>query len=88
MFGDFSTRLLFITNGCREDMHEPDEQGVSVMFTGLSFDNAMGDDPYNNCQEMTIGITNINGETEWFNLASLIALARIGAKHIGAKHDK
>jgi hypothetical protein len=73
-------RLLEITKTCRPDMHEPDEQGVSAIVTGTHLDNAMGDDPYHNCCELTVGIQkrDMDGsrETEWFNLSTLIALAR------------
>ena len=69
-------RLCDITGKCRNDMHEPDEQGISAIMTGHLFDNACGDQPMDNCSEMTIGLRNREGRTEWFNLASLIALAR------------
>lgn len=36
------TRLTRVTNGCRVDMHEPDEQGVTAIVRGTGFDNAMG----------------------------------------------
>lgn len=42
-------------------------------------DNAMGDDPYTNCLELTVGLEDHDGYL-WFNLASLIAIARIGAE--------
>lgn len=69
-------RLLDITEPCRFDMHEPDNQGVSAVVTGTHLDNAMGDDPYRNFCEFTVGITQ-DERTEWFNLATLIALARM-----------
>ena len=69
-------RLHSVTRDCRTDMHEPDEQDVSAVVTGLALDNAMGADPYHNCQELTVGITQ-GVRTEWFNLADLIALARM-----------
>lgn len=68
-------RLLKITQGCREDMHEPDEQGITVCVKGHYLDNEMGDNPVTNSGELTVGITR-NGKIEWFNLAGLIALAR------------
>lgn len=83
---EFGNRLLEVTHDCRPDMHEPDEQGVSAIVTGLNLDNAMGDDPYHNVQELTVGILRDDtGRMEWFNLASLIALARIGARHLAEK---
>lgn len=79
MFGNFNKRLLKATKDCRDDMHEPDEQGVSAIVTGYYLDNAMGDNPFNNCGEFTVAIIQDDGSKEWFNLATLIALARIGA---------
>ena len=73
---DTLDRLLVATKGCREDMHEPDEQGIDAQVSGFHLDNAMGDDPLTNFGEFTVGITSESGPTEWFNLATLIALAR------------
>lgn len=75
----FKRRLLEQTQGCRDDMHEPIEQDVSAIVTGYHLDNAMGDDPTRNCGEFTVAIDR-DGHREWFNLATLISLARIGAK--------
>lgn len=78
-------RLWEVTKGCREDMHEPDEQNVRAFFYGHKFDNAHGDKPniYMDLPahtEMCVAIEQENhqGEVqvEWFNLATLIALAR------------
>jgi len=69
-------RLILRTFDCRDDMHEPDEQGISAAVEGNHLDNAMGDDPLTNCGELTVGTTDNSGKTEWFNLATLIALAR------------
>ena len=93
---EFGKRLLEITKACRVDMHEPDEQGVDAKVfykkyfdypkgekskTRPHLDNAMGDS--GSCGELCIEIINsTTGKTERFNLATLIALARIGAKHI------
>lgn len=52
----FLRRLNAMTDGCRDDMHEPDEQGVDAVVSGYIFDNAMGDDPIENTGELTIGI--------------------------------
>lgn len=75
-------RLRDITESCRLDMHEPDNQGIECQVEGNHLDNAMGDDPHTNCKEFTVGITvtDSNGKerTEWFNLATLIAVARAG----------
>jgi hypothetical protein len=84
----FGERLLEVTHDCRPDMHEPDEQGVSAVVTGLDLDNAMGDSPYTNFQELTVGIEREDTDRmEWFNLASLIALARIGARHLAEERE-
>jgi hypothetical protein len=72
---DTKARLLKATEGCRPDMHEPDEQDVEGVVSGFHLDNAMGDDPIRNCGEFTVGIKR-DRHTEWFNLATLIALAR------------
>ena len=56
-------RLIKATSGCRNDMHEPDEQNVTAKFAGYSFDNAMGDHPIRNCGEMTIGIFDLEKDT-------------------------
>lgn len=70
-------RLKKVTSHCRDDMHEPDNQDISAVVTGTHLDNAMGNDPYKNCCEFTVGITKGEGNSyEWFNLATLIALAR------------
>jgi len=86
MLEEFSERLLKITEDCRDDMHEPDNNGITAMVTGDKLDNAMGDDPIHNQWELIVNISKISDinyeSTESFNLASLIALARIGAKQI------
>lgn len=70
-------RLKKFTLGCRDDMHEPDEQNISAVVSGYTLDNAMGDEPHQNSGEFSIGLTKDKGESyEWFNLATLIALAR------------
>ena len=79
-------RLIKITEGCREDMHEPDEQGLRATVYGTELDNAMGDQPptadaiINNCQEYGVYLERYTKdgffEKGFFNLATLIALAR------------
>ena len=71
----FSKRLNEATKDCRDDMHEPDEQEISAKVLGNHIDNAMGNDPDTNCGELTVGIIK-DSKTEWFNLATLIDLAR------------
>ena len=89
---EFGKRLLEVTKYCRYDMHEPDNQGLVAHVTGIMLDNAMGDNPHNNFGEFTVGLKIVdehrdmfeypNENMQWFNLATLIALARIGAKKI------
>ena len=68
--------LLEITKGCRASMHEPDEQEVSAELQDGSFDNAGG-------YEMALILYNQSDNTTMrkatMNMASLVALARIGA---------
>lgn len=79
--------LLDITSGCREDMHEPDEQGVEAKVVGFTLDNAMGDSIIpkamkDGWQEFVVTITKESkGKkvSKNFNLASLIALAKKAA---------
>jgi hypothetical protein len=70
------SNLLRLTANCREDMHEPDEQDVTVRkWKGIYLDNAFGASPDSRerCFLLRNGTT---GEELWVNLASLIALAR------------
>lgn len=75
--------LVAFTKGCREDMHEPDEQGVGVSaVVGNHLDNAFGNDiePFlmeHNSQEYVVIMENENMDKQLkVNLADLIALAR------------
>lgn len=71
------TRLRSVTSACREDMHEPDEQGVYAKVQGNHLDNAMGSTPEQNCGEIVVLVGNENsGQKEWFNLADLLAIVR------------
>lgn len=84
MNANFTERLLEITEGCRADMHEPDEQDVSAHVLGNLLDNARGEtvcahDIVSGHQELIVVISR-EGKQESFNLATLIALARIGAR--------
>ena len=65
-------KLVEMTEGCALDMHEPDS--VTAMVTGNYLDNAMGAQPFSG--EYCVRLTQDNG-SEWFNLADLIALARL-----------
>lgn len=76
--------LLAFTEGCRLDMHEPDEQGIIATVIGTKLDNAMGtsireDALTRGYQEMVLVLSK-EGRQLRVNLADLIALARIGAK--------
>lgn len=74
---DALDRLKIKTASCRDDMHEPDEQGISAVVSGYHLDNSMGDIPHDNFGEFTVGISDNGGKSyQWFNLATLIALAR------------
>lgn len=73
-FNQLGHDLLEITKGCRPDMHEPDEAEVDAFVIGKHFDNAGTD------TELEVAIVSYAiGKRDDFNLASLIALARIGA---------
>ena len=80
-------KLQMFTISCRDDMHEPDEQGISAIVLGNHLDNAMGDYPevikrsYANDgpsphMEYVVCLQNEQGDQMWINLATLIALAR------------
>lgn len=70
------TDLRRITDGCRDDMHEPDEQGVKVAEVfGDHLDNAMPATPEKCCGEFIFWMESDN-EGAWFRLADIIALAR------------
>lgn len=69
-------QIQSLTDGCRVDMHEPDNEGLEVRMRGTHLDNAMGDEPATNCGEFTVGFCR-NGKVEWMNLANIIALARL-----------
>lgn len=73
-------RLLAITEGCREDMHEPDEQGLTASCIGDRLDNAFGEsireDAILRGYQEFIVVLRRGGKTESFNLATLIALAK------------
>jgi hypothetical protein len=85
---DFGIRLLEITEGCREDMHEPDEQDLEAFIVGEKLDNAFGEAIIPSAIEggfqEYIVILRRRGDDEFkiqkFNLATLIALARKGAR--------
>jgi hypothetical protein len=68
-------RLTAFTHECRDDMHEPDEQGIYAEIYGEDFDNAMGNEL--DTGELVVALSNEGGDEECFNLATLIALARM-----------
>lgn len=82
-FNQMLKHLQQVTKDCRENMHEPDEQNLTVLIRGHIFDNSMGSHPDKNQGEITIGFVDDtvppylqDEKAEWFNLANLIALAR------------
>lgn len=90
MISEYETRLLSITKGCRPDMHEPDEQGLSARVIGDKLDNAYMEEINpefleNGWQELIVILERDYGtkgkQVEKFNLSTLIALARIGAEY-------
>lgn len=71
--------LQEVTQGCRDNMHEPDEQGIRAEVVGDHLDNAFGTHIGENIeydQEFVVRIIR-DGKTNDFNLADLIALARM-----------
>lgn len=94
---EFARRLLEATKGCRPDMHEPAEQDVyaEVLSADGSLDNAGGDDIHSGeiivslirdldfAEEPTTGeLLPVDTRTSNFNLATLIAFARVGAQTV------
>ncbi len=70
-------QLLHATRGCRPDMHEPDEQGLRAQVRGRHFDNAGTDG------ELVVEFVGEEAaachRVTRVNLATLTALARVGA---------
>lgn len=60
--------------GLREDWHEPDEQDISVSFSGTSFDNAFGAGGNEKC----VHLKHEGREVAVVNLANLFAWAATG----------
>jgi len=83
---DYIIRMCEMTKDCRPDMHEPDEQGLSIEFVeGFGLDNAcMGPPESEPYRKTDAGFWLIKDEgepterREWFNLACLIAVVRSG----------
>lgn len=88
MMQDELNALNQFTVECREDMHEPDEQGLSASVVGTDFNNADGDVLDSNLllegrQEIVVILRSDEREegtgfriTHKINLASLVALAK------------
>ncbi len=73
--------LIFFTQDCRPDMHEPDESGITASVVGTRLDNAFGNFIDERCilggfQEQVVVLHHEGGESYKINLATLIALAR------------
>lgn len=66
--------LCHITRDCREDMHEPDEQCLTAVVKGKSFDNAMLDESEKHL--ILTRRTPAGTEVVTINLCDLLALAR------------
>lgn len=82
----FAENLLGITKECRHDMCNPQEQKVSAYVIGDYLNNLHGDKItvctlINREHELIISIDK-GEESKKFNLATMIALARIGAQKI------
>jgi hypothetical protein len=88
--------LLDFTEGARGDFHEPDEQGIILRdVVGTKLDNAFGNSInwegiIKGRQEAIVCLERVTGDDEGvsegdnlqINLATLIALARYGAKKL------
>lgn len=77
-------RLRELTKNCRTDMHEPDEQGITARVVGYKLDNANGKTIIESAikegwQEFVV-ILEKDGVSECFNLANLIALAKMATE--------
>lgn len=78
-------RLDAITDGCLTDMHEPDNEEIKVRIVGDHLDNACGDfisldAIVRGYQEYVVCFERVVDEKlvyDNFNLATLIALARL-----------
>ncbi|MFA4971777.1 MAG: hypothetical protein WC683_04140 [bacterium] len=93
-FKGLAKNLLRATDGCRDDMHDPDVQGVSARVVGDRLNNAHGEevDPERIAagqQELVVLLYRDGSGSACyyvpqfrFNLSSLIALARAGAAHM------
>ncbi len=83
--------LLDITRGLPSDLHEPDEQGLTAIVTGLKLDNAGGNQrelvrETPDAEEIMVTLRRDIDGGGWYsqiqiNLATLIALARRAAFH-------
>ena len=79
---DTLNTLKAFTEDCREDMHEPDEQGIRAWVVGTHLDNAFGNRIDERAimtysQEYVVILDKVEeGKIIKLNLATLIALAR------------
>jgi hypothetical protein len=73
-------RLRSITVDCRDDMHEPDEQEVTAKVIGKTLDNAFSCPPAKFSHNELMVVIERDGKEEYFNLANLIALARVAGE--------
>jgi len=72
---DVSKKLLKATEQCREDMHDATAHGISAVCDDGTVDNT------GTGGEMALWLRNYSFDTlDELNMATVIALARIGAK--------
>ena len=71
MLNEDRAKLQAITEDCRDDMHEPEEQELYAKVTGRTLDNAGVDG------ELTVRLSRDGGPWVDFNLANLLNLARM-----------
>jgi hypothetical protein len=71
-------RDVWLRNNIRTDWHEPDEQGIGAIVTGVRLDNSMGvsqsDIPAHN-QEIVVHLACDGVVEHSINLADLLAIA-------------
>ncbi len=79
IWDEYAVRLLTATAGCRPSMHEPDEQGVEGTTIPGVLDNAGGVGELALVLERYVGDGSQRRDVQRFNMADLVALARLGA---------
>jgi hypothetical protein len=78
----FAKEIFETFKDCREDMHEPDEQGWRIAkISGMVLDNSGLD------REQHLTVYNEDGSRITMNICDVLALARVGAKTILTKEN-